>query len=284
MEPLTRVDEYRGFDMRGAFPILKSDETPGRARMKATNRAAILALSLSVCALGVSCKTYPTTASEGSLLSFSGTVSQGGQAFPGVDVYLSWDASKTAFTASDGKFEFSDLPGGNYIVTPSRLGLAFSPSNYEIGSASRSDLTFSASAATYGTEEGTIALDFTAKDQNGANVTLSNYHGKVILLDFTADWCSPCREKAETAESFYQGLKNKGFIYILCVIEGSPRTWADTYGLTFPVLDDNSHAVYNYYRKSSIPLPHVLDRNRTIRYKREGYNKPEVEATIAKYL
>ena len=103
-------------------------------------------------------------------------------------------------------------------------------------------------------------------------------------MDFTADWCTPCREKAETAEQFYQNYKDKGFMYILIVIEGNPAIWADTYGLTFPVLDDNNQSIYNIYRKAGIPLPHVLDRNCTIRYKKEGWNKSEVEEEINKYL
>jgi hypothetical protein len=60
--------------------------------------------------------------------------------------------------------------------------------------------------------------------------------------------------------------------------------WASQYGLTFPVLDDNSKAIYNIHKKSSIPLPHILDRNMTIRYKKEGWNKAEVEDLLTKYF
>jgi peroxiredoxin len=148
----------------------------------------------------------------------------------------------------------------------------------------KKDANFTAGIATYGTETNSIALDFTARDQNNNNVSLASFHSQVVLIDFTADWCVPCREKAETAEQFYQKYKEKGFIYILIVIEGNPSTWASTYGLTFPVLDDNSKAIYNLYRKTSIPLPHVLDRNLTIRYKKEGWNKSEVEEQISKFL
>ncbi len=227
----------------------------------------------------------PTSPSNGnSLLTFSGVITSAGQPMAGVDVYLSSGASRKTSAAADGKFSFSDLPSQSYVITPSKAGFAFSPSNYEVGSSSRNDLNFSAQSATTGTDVGTIATNFTAKDQNGNSVSLYDDHGKVVLLDFTADWCTDCRAKAETAEEFYQKYKDKGFGYILVVIEGNPSTWATAYKLTFPVLDDNTQAIYSLYRTTAIPLPHVLDRNMTIRYKKEGWNKAEVENIISKYL
>ncbi len=216
----------------------------------------------------------------------SGQITAAGSSLSGVDVYLSWGASQKKTTGMDGGFSFLSLPAGNYIITPAKPEYTFDPSSFTVGTASRSDLNSAASTASYGTSVNDIAVDFTANDQNGDPLTLSSFHGKVILLDFTADWCTVCREKAQTAEAFYQLHKDKGFIYILVVIEGNAAVWAQTYGLTFPVLDDNSRAVYNQYMMTpnTLPLPHVLDRNMTIRYKAEGWNKAAVENLILKLL
>lgn len=243
----------------------------------------ILPLLLWLLVVGA-CKKKTPTGPDTNLIELSGAITLSGQPFSGVDVYLSWDGSQKTTTDSSGKFSFKDILSGDYIITPSRLGFAFNPSNYEAGSQTQTNLNFTASTAATGSEVGEIATNFTAKNQNNQNVSLYDFHGKVILMDFTADWCTECRAKAETAEQFYQKYKDKGFMYILVVIEGSASIWANTYGLTFPVLDDNSRAIYNIYQKTSIPLPHVLDRNGTIRYKKEGWNKSEVEEIISKYL
>jgi len=226
----------------------------------------------------------PTTPNGDQGLELSGLITLNGQAFTNIDVYLSWGASQKTITGSNGNFSFINLPGGDYIITPSRNGYSFGPSNYEVNNQTRKDLNFTAQIATYGSKVGDIMANFTARDQNNQNVSLYGNFGKVILIDFTADWCTSCREKAETAEQFYQDYKDKGFMYILIVIEGNPSLWADTYGLTFPVLDDNNQDIYKLYGLGSIPLPHILDRNGTIRYKKEGWNKDEVVEIINKYL
>jgi len=256
-------------------------------RIKAGRRLGILGLIACVALSFAACKSAATDGTGGggsTTITLGGTITQGGAAQAGVTVFLSWGASKTTTTGADGKYQFTNLAAGQYRITPSRLGTAFSPSYYDAVSATKSDANFAASAAAYGSEVNQIAAGFTAKDQKGNTFNFNDNHGNIILMDFTADWCVPCRAKAEHAEEFYQKYKAQGFTYVLVVIEGSPASWASTYGLTFPVLDDNTQKIYNIFRKSSIPLPHILDRNMNILYKVEGWNQAEVEDWLKKLL
>ena len=136
----------------------------------------------------------------------------------------------------------------------------------------------------YGSVVGKVAANFTAVDQNGQSVSLYSYQGKVILIDFSADWCVPCQNEAAKAEALYQSYKDQGFVMLTILIDGSPSTWATTYGLSFPVLDDTSRTLWGIYGEGYIPLNIVLDRTMTIRYKVAGYNESDIVGMIQKYL
>jgi peroxiredoxin len=230
------------------------------------------------------CKNSPTNPEPPGSLIFKGTIAAGGQKLSNVTVYLSWDYSKSTLTNANGIFQFSGFSGINFIITPSLKGYAFSPSNYTLAAQPRNDLNFAAMPATFGSMLGDIAADFSAKNQSGSNVSLYKYFGKVILLDFSADWCGPCRDEASHAESLYQEYKDRGFQVITILTSGSPADWAGEYSLTFPVLDDNSWKLWDIYGEDYIPLNIILDRNMTIRYKESGYDESTIANTIEKYL
>jgi peroxiredoxin len=135
-----------------------------------------------------------------------------------------------------------------------------------------------------GTNVGNLAVDFTAKDQNGNDVSLYNYSGKVILVNMSADLCGSCRNEASHLENLYDEYKQRGFQIITLLTSGDPVVWALDYQLSFPVLDDNSGAVWDLYGEGFVPLNIVIDRDKVIRYKETGYDEAAIKNVIENYL
>ncbi|MBN2385049.1 TlpA family protein disulfide reductase [bacterium] len=145
-----------------------------------------------------------------------------------------------------------------------------------------------------GKDVGDLAYNFTLNDRNETPHELWSYWGKVILLDISAMWCGPCKTEASKAEALYQQYKDQGLMILSVLFEdlqGNPAnaadcaTWADKYGLTFPVLYDNNRQVWNLFNTEGyIPLNLVMDRNMVIRYKDVGYNESAIKSMIESLL
>jgi peroxiredoxin len=72
---------------------------------------------------------------------------------------------------------------------------------------------------------GSNAPDFTMKDINGNDITLSNYKGKYVLLDFWASWCVPCRKDNPYVKAAYEKLKDKNFVVIGVSVDEDGTKW-----------------------------------------------------------
>jgi peroxiredoxin len=87
--------------------------------------------------------------------------------------------------------------------------------------------------------EGQADLDFTLQDMNGASVRLADYKGKVILLNFWATWCGPCKLEIPEFVHTYAANKDKGFVILGVSIDDTPeqlRAFATEYKMNYPSL------------------------------------------------
>ena len=111
-------------------------------------------------------------------------------------------------------------------------------------------------------------VDFTAKDVNGNNVTLSSYKGKVVLLNFWMTFCLPCREEMPSMEVLFNEYKSKGF-EVLTVSADSEVSLVNDFikekELTFTMLMDTEMEVADKYNVVILPTSFMIDKNGIIR-------------------
>lgn len=108
------------------------------------------------------------------------------------------------------------------------------------------------------------AADFTLKDLDGKEISLKSLRGKIVLLDFWASWCAPCREELSKVEKLHRELKDKGLVVLGINVGESAETareFVKKQGLTFTTLLDPYKEVTNRYRAMAIPLTVVIDRD-----------------------
>ena len=105
--------------------------------------------------------------------------------------------------------------------------------------------------------------DFTLPFLSGGSAALSAYRGKVVILNFWATWCPPCRAEMPSMETLYQRFKDQG-LEILAVDSGEEiltvRQFIRRNGYTFPVMLDRDSRVSDTYGIQAIPTTYILDR------------------------
>jgi thiol-disulfide isomerase/thioredoxin len=119
-------------------------------------------------------------------------------------------------------------------------------------------------------------LDFTLKDMQGADVTLSDYAGNVILLDFWATWCAPCRIEIPGFIEMVNDYGDRGFVVLGVSIDDAPdalQLYAEELGMNYPVLigDGRDDIKTSYGPLIGFPTSFIIDRNGTICHKHTGY-------------
>ena len=129
---------------------------------------------------------------------------------------------------------------------------------------------------------GLEASDFTLHDLNGRSVQLSNLRGKVVILEFWASWCEPCRYEMPVVEGFLQRFKDEGLVVLGVNDEDPPvaRRYVEEGGYTFPTLFDKDQKVAGLYGVRAIPALFVIDRQGRIVGRHKGYGPGSEEKIL----
>ena len=127
-------------------------------------------------------------------------------------------------------------------------------------------------------EVGKKAVEFTLSDVSGNKVSLADYSGKVVVLDFFADWCPPCRQEVPDFIELEKQYGDKGFsmIGVALVDRNAAKTFSDKMGINYPVLVDDGNVSAAYGPIRSIPTTFVIDKEGRIRKVYVGYRPKDV--------
>jgi peroxiredoxin len=142
---------------------------------------------------------------------------------------------------------------------------------------------FAASSLASSALEGRSAPDFVLKSSTGNNLRLSEYRGDVVMINFWATWCGPCRQEMPLLDDLYGRYQRVGFTLLGVNIDDDSRRamkMIDELGVSFPVLFDESKDVSKLYAVEAMPVTVLVDREGTVRHVHHGY-KPGYEE---KYL
>ncbi len=135
------------------------------------------------------------------------------------------------------------------------------------------------------------APDFSLKTLNGQEITLSGLRGKVILLDFWATWCGPCKESIPHLAQLYRNQRERGFELIgmskdrLEDIE-MVRRFVTSMEIPYPIVITPDE-VARKYRVTGLPTAILIDRRGTIRERIVGFNRAigqQIESKVGELI
>jgi len=121
---------------------------------------------------------------------------------------------------------------------------------------------------------GAQAPTFQLNSSLGKPVSLADLKGQVVLINFWASWCGPCRQEMPILDQLYRSYQPAGFTLIGVNVEpnaADAQKFLKTTPVSFPILFDPTSAVSMLYQVSGMPSTIIVDRTGKIRYVHHGY-------------
>ena len=124
-----------------------------------------------------------------------------------------------------------------------------------------------------------LAPDFTLADAAGRQVSLGDLKGQVVMINFWASWCGPCRQEMPLLEQIHHKYQPLGFTLLAVNVEENSadgQAFLKERPVSFPVLYDPANGISKLYDVVAMPSTVLIDRKGNVRYLHHGY-KPGYE-------
>jgi thiol-disulfide isomerase/thioredoxin len=115
---------------------------------------------------------------------------------------------------------------------------------------------------------------FTLASRAGQDVSLAQYKGQVVMINFWASWCGPCRQEMPLLESIYKKYNKMGFTMLGVNVEpdsNAANEWLKATPVSFPILYDRDSKVSKLYDVAGMPSTVIIDRTGKLRALHRGY-------------
>jgi thiol-disulfide isomerase/thioredoxin len=115
-------------------------------------------------------------------------------------------------------------------------------------------------------------------DQAGAKVDLNELKGKVVLVDFWASWCGPCRQEMPVLEQLHKKYAKQGLVIVGVNIDNNPKkmnNFLKGTPVSFRIVHDRKLHVASKYEPGTMPSSYFIGRDGKIRYVHEGFRKKD---------
>jgi peroxiredoxin len=118
------------------------------------------------------------------------------------------------------------------------------------------------------------APQFQLAARGGKTINLAQYKGQVVMINFWATWCGPCRQEMPLLETIYKKYKPMGFTLLGVNVEPDSKPaedWLKATPVSFPILFDTKSEVSKMYEVSGMPSTIIVDRKGNVRVIHHGY-------------